>query len=156
MIYVFDSSTLIDIFDHYYPGQFPSFWENFDNVISQSKLVSVREVFNEIDSRDDALSAWAKEHKDKLFPPSTSEELTIVRKIFEVEHFQMMIRTQERLQGKPVADPFVIAKAKIFDACVVTQEKFTENVAKIPNVCKHFGIPCFNLEGFMEKEKWIF
>jgi len=36
-----------------------------------------------------------------------------------------MIRKQERLKGKPVADPFVIARAKISGACVVTQEKKT-------------------------------
>jgi len=67
-----------------------------------------------------------------------------------------MIRKQERLKGKPVADPFVIARAKILDACVVTQEKNTENAAKIPNVCDHFGIDCINLEGFMKKESWTF
>ena len=58
--------------------------------------------------------------------------------------------------GKPVADPFVIARAKISGACVVTQEKKTDNAAKIPNVCDHFGIRCINLEGFMEKESWKF
>jgi hypothetical protein len=39
---------------------------------------------------------------------------------------------------------------------VVTQEKNTENAAKIPNVCDHFGIPCINLEDFMKKENWTF
>jgi len=67
-----------------------------------------------------------------------------------------MVRKKERLQGKPVADPFVIAKAKISEGWVVTQEKLKENSAQIPNVCKHFGIPCINLERFMEKEGWQF
>jgi len=73
-----------------------------------------------------------------------------------VQHFQAMIRKKERLKGKPVADPFVIAKAKISGVWVVTQEKLKENAAQIPNVCKHFEIPCINLEGFMEKENWTF
>ena len=73
-----------------------------------------------------------------------------------MRHFQSMIRRQERLQGKPVADPFVIARAKVSGAWVVTQEKNIENAAKIPNVCDHFGISCINLEGFMEKENWTF
>jgi len=87
---------------------------------------------------------------------STTEELKFVGKIFQVRHFQAMIRKQERLKGKPVADPFVIARAKISGACVVTQEKKTENAAKIPNVCNHFGIRWTNLEGFMKEENWKF
>jgi hypothetical protein len=156
MKYVFDSDSLINLFRHYYPERFPTLWEKFDALVSGGKLVSVREVFNEIGSSGDSLAIWAKEQKNKLFLESTSEELKFVGEIFRVRHFQAMIRKQERLKGKPVADPFVIARAKISGACVVTQEKKTENAAKISNVCNHFGIPCINLEGFMEKENWIF
>ena len=123
-------------------------------MLSQSKFVSTREVFNEISSRDDALSRWAKDFKKTLFLPPTSDEMAFVGEIFKIPHFQMMIRQKERYQGKPVADPFVIAKAK--KATVVTQEYFKENSAKIPNVCKHFKIPCTNLEGFMKNENWVF
>lgn len=156
MKYVFDSDSLINLFRHYYPERFPTLWEKFDALVSGGKLVSVREVFNEIGSSGDSLGTWAKEQKNILFLEPTIEELKFVGEIFRVRHFQAMIRRQERLKGKPVADPFVIARAKISGACVVTQEKKTENAARIPNVCDHFGIPCINLEGFMEKEKWVF
>jgi hypothetical protein len=156
MKYVFDSDSLIDLFKHYYRERFPTLWENFDALVSGGKLISVREVFNEIGSNEDSLASWAKEQKSTLFLESTVEELRFVAEIFQVQHFQAMIRKQERLKGKPVADPFVIARAKILNACVVTQEKKTDNAAKIPNVCDHFGIPCIDLEGFMEKENWIF
>ncbi|MDI6752342.1 MAG: DUF4411 family protein, partial [bacterium] len=49
------------------------------------------------------------------------------------------MRKQERLQGKPVADPFVIAKAKILNGCVITQELKKPNAATIPNVCEYFN-----------------
>ena len=156
MKYVFDSGSLIDLFRHYYPERFPTLWEKFDVLVSEEKLISVREVFNEIGSSEDSLGIWAKEKKNLLFLESTVEELRFVGKIFQVRHFQAMIRKKERLKGKPVADPFVIARAKILNACVVTQEKNTENAAKIPNVCEHFVIPCINLEGFMNKESWTF
>ena len=156
MKYVFDSDSLIDLFRHYYPERFPTLWEKFDVLVSGEELISVREVFNEIGSSEDSLGIWAKEQKNILFLESTVEELRFVAEIFQVQHFQAMIRKQERLKGKPVADPFVIARAKITGACVVTQEKSTENAAKIPNVCDHFGIPCINLEGFMKKESWTF
>jgi len=156
MRYVFDSDSLINLFRHYYPKRFPTLWEQFDALVSGGELISVREVFNEIGSTEDSLGTWAKEQKNILFLETTVEEFKFVAKIFQVRHFQAMIRKQERLKGKPVADPFVIARAKILNACVVTQENKTENAAKIPNVCEHFGIPCINLEGFMEKENWTF
>jgi hypothetical protein len=83
--------------------------------------------------------------------------MTFVATIFEVAHFQGLIRQQERLQGRPVADPFVIAKAaRVDDGCVVTSERFKENAAKVPNVCKHFGVAYIDLEAFMARENWTF
>ena len=144
------------VFRHYYPSRFPTLWEQFDALVSEGKILSVREVYNEIESENNSLGTWAKEQKNILFLETTVEEFKFVAEIFQVRHFQAMIRKQERLKGKPVADPFVIARAKILNACVVTQEKKTDNAAKIPNVCDHFGISCINLEGFMEEENWTF
>jgi hypothetical protein len=61
-----------------------------------------------------------------------------------------------RLQGKEVADPYLIAKAKVLNICVVTEEKLKDNAAKIPNVCQNFDVCCMNLEQFMQKERWSF
>ena len=156
MIYVFDSSPLIDLFRHYYPTRFPSLWESFNSLVTEERIISVKEVRNEIEGGGDRLADWVKENRETFTMP-TNEELVIVSDIFKVGHFQAMIRRKERLQGKPVADPFVIAKASVLEnGCVVTLETYKENAAKIPNVCEHFGIPWLNLEDFMEKENWSF
>lgn len=39
---------------------------------------------------------------------------------------------------------------------IVEWEGEPPNGAKIPNICRHFGIPCMSLEGFMEAEDWTF
>lgn len=156
MIYVFDSDALINLFRHFYLNRFPSLWERFDQLVEKGSIISVREVYNEIKERSDRLSQWAKE-KQNLFRESSPEELAFVAEIFKVPHFQSLIHKQERLLGKPVADPFVIARAKILNGCVITQEIEKPNAAKIPNVCKHFdNIACLNLEGFMGREDWTF
>ena len=98
---------------------------------------------------------WSKDNRELFALPST-EEMEFVNEIFLVNHFQTLIRKKERLEGKPVADPFVIAKARIENALLVTQETLRENAAKIPNVCQHFDIKYTSLEGFMEKEGWQF
>ena len=155
MIYVFDSDSLIDLFKNFYLDRFPSLWERFDQIAKEGNFISVREVYNEIKERGDRLSQWANE-KQSLFQESSPDELAFVVEIFKVTHFQPLIRKKERLQGKFVADPLVIARGKILNGCVITQERKKPNAAKIPNVCEHFGIACSNLEGFMEKEDWTF
>ena len=155
MIYVFDSGPLIDSFRHFYPGRFPTFWQDFHNLVSSKKIVSVSEVGRELEDWGDRLSEWVKNHREFFYTPNAAE-LEFVAGIFRIAHFQAMIRKKEQLHGRPVADPFVIAKAKISKGCVVTHEKFTENSARIPNVCMHFNIPCVDLEGFMERENWSF
>ena len=154
MIYVFDSGPLIDIFNHYYPKQFPSFWERFNEYIDNGTIVSIRAVRKELEERGDKLSDFVKEHN--IFTMPTNEETRFVATIFQNRHFEHLISEKARLTGKEVADPYVIAKAKISGACVVSQEKFKENAAKIPNVCKYFEIPCIDLKTFMENEDWSF
>ncbi len=155
MVYVFDSGPLIDLFNNYYPDRFPSLWEKFDILVYSGSVVSVDEVLSEIQEYGDWLSKWSKENKGLFHTPSV-EELEFVAQIFSIQHFQSLIRKQERLKGKPVADPFVIAKAKIISGCVVTCESHKQNAAKIPNVCDYFKIPWMNLEQFMTKEDWVF
>lgn len=155
MIYIFDSGPLINLFRYYYPERFPSLWESFNDLVAERRIISVREVKNELIEYGDSLSLWVKEHSECFHTP-TNDELYFVAEIFRIPHFQALIRKKERLQGRPVADPFVIAKAKCEGGCVVTLETHTKGAAKIPNVCEHFGIPCLNLEDFMEKENWSF
>lgn len=155
MIYVFDSSPLIVLFKYFYLERFPSLWEKFDSMVSAQQIISVREVRNELIGQEDRLSAWVKKNKEIFYKP-TMDEYNFVKEVFVIEHFQTLIKEKERFVGKPVADPFVIAKAKVGAGCVVTEESHKKNAAKIPNVCSHFDIPCVNLETFMEKENWTF
>ena len=134
-IYVFDTGAFIDLFRHYYRDRFPSLWKRFDVLIEKERITSTREVLNELQGHDDDLSIWCKEHRG-LFTIPSPDEMGVVTKIFAVTHFQTMIRQRERIKGKPVADPFVIARAMCLkNGCVVTMEHNSPNAAMIPNVC---------------------
>ena len=159
--YIFDSGPLIDLFTHYYPERFPSLWEDFNTLVKNGQLMSVREVSKELESYGDSLSDWTKNNKN-LFSPPHIDELKIVVEIFQKKHFQQIVRRQEILKGKPVADPFVVARAKYLDiedvdAYVVTTEKFKgDNGVKLPNLCKYLDVKYINLEEFMNIEGWRF
>lgn len=155
-VYVFDSGPLINLFRYYYRSRFPSLWDQFDQMVADSRITSTREVFNELQGHGDGLASWCKGNRQVFVTPTTIELMT-VKEIFNVGHFQAMIRKKERLEGKPVADPFVIARARCLEnGCVVTAESNNPNAAKIPNVCERFDVDCTNLEGFMKLNSWLF
>jgi len=165
MIYVFDTSSIRSL-QHFYPRVFRSIWDRLDELADRQELRSTREVFNELERQavSDEVLNWAKLRK-KIFATPAGPELEFVAEIFRVKHFQGLIGTQQRLKGTPVADPFVIACAKVHGGTVVTEEGWQRgrvpltqkpNAAKIPNVCAHFGIPCIDLEEFMHRQGWSF
>jgi len=157
-IYVFDSSALLHLFDYYFESRFPTLWKRFYKSVEIGQVVSVREVKKEIDghhNQERRINKWAKQNST-IFTTPTIEEMMFVQEIFKVEHFQAVISKKNLLNGKPVADPFVIAKAKVIKATVVTNEANRLNGAKIPNICEHFKVKCIDLEKFMEVENWTF
>lgn len=119
-------------------------------------FVSTREALHEImDGQITDLREWA-ENNQELFATPTAAEGAFVVRIYAVPHFQQNIELQKLLKGGHNADPFVIARAAVEDRRVVTMERFKANAAKIPNICRHFGIRCLTLEEFMEVEGWQF
>lgn len=156
MAYVFDTSSFI-VIGHYYPQQFPSFWDKFNQAVEATKIISVREVFRELNQAASTphFATWIERHKNIFMIPNAAAT-QFVSTIFSVPHFQTLVSEKKRLAGRPCADPFIIAWAKVIDGCVVTEEKERPNAPKIPNVCQHFGVDCTNLQGFMEREGWTF
>lgn len=79
--------------------------------------------------------------------------MQIVSEIFQNQTFQGLVKKQNLLKGMPVADPFIVACAKVNKASVVTQEKYKNNAARIPNVCKEFEVSCIDVQDFLKNEK---
>ncbi|MCC6151971.1 MAG: DUF4411 family protein [Planctomycetes bacterium] len=156
MIYVFDTSAIV-VLKHYFPKRFPTLWKGLKYLVADGDVVSVREVQNELESYNevDFIQEWIKDNTE-IFAKPENAELKVVRSILAVPHFQQLIGNKQLLKGTPVADPFVIAAAKVKNATVVTQEKAKPNAAKIPNVCEHFDVPCIDLESFMADQNWSF
>lgn len=156
MSYVFDTNAFSQLFHSYYPSRFPSLWEQFNELIDTDNITSTREVAREIaEDRVVALRDWAV-GQSSLFPTPTADEARFVARIFAVPHFLQIIERKKLLKGGLNADPFIVARAYATGFTVVTLEGEPPNGAKIPNICRHFRIPCLSLEGFMEEEHWRF
>ena len=122
----------------------------------------MREVYNEVFDYGDTLSEWAKKNKNDLFTAPAESEQKIVLEILSDKHNRELVPKSKRIKNVPVADPFVIAKAKSISVCVVAEDGFNtkgelkENVVKLATVCKKLDVPCLNLDNFMRQEKWKF
>lgn len=155
MIYVLDTNSFREL-ERYYPDIFTTFWELFQAEVDKGDIVSVREVWRELQAcPETSVIEWAKTNSE-IFRPPTPAEAAFVGQIFAVPHFGQLISAKAQTTGQPVADPFLIAAAKIYGGTVITQERLKPNAAKIPNVCEHFRIPCITLEGFLKSKRWSF
>lgn len=157
MIYVFDNNSM-RVISHYYPERFPTFWKQFDAAVAMASVVSVREVYKELvnwGAAQEWFLGWLKKHRSMFVVPEPNETL-FVAEIFKVPHFRTLVGGAQQLKGQPVADPFLIACAKMRGGTVVTEESKKPNAAKIPNVCEHFRVPCTNVEGFLTASGWRF
>ena len=84
MAYVFDTSSF-SVIGNYYPEQFPTFWEKFDQAATAGTIISVREVRRELDFYVPYphLSDWVKDHGD-IFSPPISVETEFVRSLSKI------------------------------------------------------------------------
>lgn len=119
-------------------------WDKLEQWILAGDVIFVKESLNELEnqlSKNSDQMAWINKHRGYFLSPSNSE-CEVVKKIYENRNFQNNVSKKNILNGRPVADAFIVAKAKITgeEAIVVSREKFSENAAKIPNLCISFGV----------------
>ena len=53
MIYVIDTNSL-NVLKNYYPEPFQSFWRDFNAIVEEGRIISVREAYQELDGLVDA------------------------------------------------------------------------------------------------------
>jgi Domain of unknown function (DUF4411) len=154
---VFDTSSLSNVLKHYYRSSFPSFWDRFDGALRSKGVVSVREAKGELERHFDKASiSQLVAHNPNFFEDPSVEEMAFIREIYGIPHFRQNLDRKKLLQGGYFADPFIIAKAKVKEAVVVTEEEYRNNGVKIPNICERFDVQSVNLEGFLTAEDWKF
>ena len=152
-MYVLDTNAFYSL-GSYYPSRFPTIWKRIDELVNMKEFWSVREVRREIEINCpyENISNWVRSNI-KVFRTPTSRELEIVSLIFQRKQFLGLVKRRNILLGLPVADPFIVAAAKVLNGSVVTQEIFKEGGARIPTVCREFDVECINMERFLEREE---
>jgi hypothetical protein len=141
-MFVFDTSAYLNGWrDHYRPDTFPSVWKVIYGAMSDGRIITPREVLNELTRKDDEVAAWAKQLASLFVEPGEEVQR-------EAGQIYAMLPNPGLRDG---ADPFVIAEAKVRGLTVATYEgrNFggpTKNWAKrMPGICQNLGVSCCTL-----------
>jgi len=152
--YSIDTSSIVHAWCRAYaPSNFPSVWEKIDGLIRRGDLRATEEVLVDLEAKLDELYKWAHARKQILFICTDEKMQEAVREIMQRYPRLVDVRT-----GRSIADPFVIALARIENCTLVTEERPTGKLDRpnIPDVCVAMGIPCINVLQLIAEQGWKF
>ncbi len=151
MKYSIDTSVLVVPFRHWPgPNRLTTLWDRFDLFIQNGEIVASKEVYTEIEQKDDWLKNWVRDRM-YMFQDVDEETQEILQRI--VNRFPKWV---DVAASKNDADPWVVALAIRRDLIVVSNEMHGgEDRIRIPYVCKEFGLDHLSLkEEFLEVIDW--
>ncbi len=150
--YVADTSALIDLKDKYPGDVFPAVWKRVSALINDNRLRAPREVYRELQVKDDELTRWARNNLQLFISEDTTQ-------LFKVKELLKKHPTASNASSEsPDADPFVIVLAEIYRWCVISSEerKGKPQSKQIPDICDSRGIHHVSLLEFFRRENWKF
>lgn len=148
MKYLLDSNTFIEAKNRYYSMTIcPGYWDWILTSNEQHGVASIEFVKDELVRGNDDLAEWAKNHC-RIFHAQDDEHTqaafsTVVECVMRLENMRPGAQ-EDFLSG---ADPWLIAKAMVTGATIVTHEILNTSIRKkvlIPNICQMFSVNCIN------------
>ncbi|MCL1476650.1 DUF4411 family protein [Marinobacter sp. M3C] len=154
MRYLLDANTYIQAKNQYYGMDIcPAYWDWLDQQFQQGLVASVNMIGRELRDGKDELADWVRERPAHFI--SNDDEATqaafssIVQAVMQGDY-----NSGNRDIFLAKGDPWIIAKASVIGAAVVTHESAVAPNArkvKVPNICRQFGVPCVNTFQFLRE-----
>lgn len=145
--YSIDTSAILDGWTRYYsPDVFPAVWSALEQLCGDGVIVAAAEVKVELERKQDEVLQWFKRHV-RLVPLDT--QIQLAAKEILSKHERLVVKGGRR----SLADPFVIAVARVHGCTVVTGEPRRGRLDKpnIPDVCEALGVRWVNLLGMFRE-----
>lgn len=156
MRYLLDSNTMIEAKNRYYQMHIcPGYWTWVLRANASGEVASIDSVKKELRDGNDNLAEWVKGNSHLFIDESDDPTQAAFTEV--AEHVASLAHTMnpgalEDFLAK--ADPWLIAKARVLDAVVVTHEQSNPSIRRkftIPNVCDHFGVKCLDTFELLDK-----
>ena len=141
--YCLDTTALLFMADFYSADIFPEVWTNLGELVADNAILAPKEVYRELERKDDngALS-WVENHKS-LFRPLDADQVRFATQIVNATQLAGLVDFESEL---PDADPFVFAlaattkhSADMFQTArdvFVVATKSSPNRVGLEDVCK--------------------
>lgn len=129
----------------------PAYWDWLDQQFHQGLIASVNMIGRELRDGNDELADWVRLRPGHFISNDDAETQAafsaIVQSVMRGDY-----NPGNRDSFLANADPWIIAKAKVIGASVVTHESALAPNArkvKVPNICRLFEVPCLNTFQFL-------
>ena len=150
--YVMDTSFFLDLWkenDGAFPKHiFVGIWEALGRGIASGHVVAPNSVREELrDTNDSRLKEWVSDHAQMFF---SFDEAQLVSVIEIVRKFPGYAR-----EARNLADPQVVALARVRGLAVLTSERradFLGKNPKMPNVCEAFDVGWHDVRSYCTTE----
>lgn len=151
--YCLDANVLIQAWQKYYNPRFcPDYWNILIELGKRDKIFIPELVYEEIIRTEDDLTKWLK--ASKITIKKITEPVTIcLQKIYAADPLHRNL--VDNINGRSLADPWVIAHSIHENSIVVTKEEkiiaLNSKRIRIPNVCDNMGVRWINDFQFIEE-----
>lgn len=129
-----------------------------EGFINDGSLIAPEEVLEELKRGGDDLYEWAR-NKNGFFVPHDVDIQNLVSTILAHPEHSKLLYTQTATT-LAIADPFVIATAKVHSCTVISNETLmlspSPKKTKIPNVCADMGVEHISLKEFIQRQSLVY
>lgn len=139
---------------HYRMHIVPGFWDWLDTQAENGQVASIEMVRTELLSYGDSLTDWAKHRESHFLAVDDAATQQCCADIANYVQSVPSYAEPNRNLFLSGADPWLIAKANVLDATVVTHEILVgpdSKKVKIPNVCQHFNTKCCDIYDLLDR-----
>lgn len=144
----FDTCSFTELRRSYPKPVFDPVWDFVGNLFLIDRILSIEDVYIELQQQDDEVAAWIEQWEDCFIPLDDSIQ-TRAREI--LASFPSLVDLR---RGKSSADPFLIAAASVRGGIIVTEENPSggPHKVKIPDAAGRLGLPCIKLLQVLQQE----
>ncbi len=150
MNYLLDSNTYIQAKNFHYNMNFcPAYWEWLDLQYTNGNVASISSVYDELyqPQNGDELSDWVRDRREQFVSVEDDATQQKYAEIIQYTYDLCNKNTNKVDMFLNKADPWLIAKACVTGAKIVTHEKRVppeSKDVKIPNIGDAFGVVCIS------------
>lgn len=167
-IFLIDANAFLTPSKQYYRFSFaPSYWEQVNSLAESGNIKTIDKIEKEVrprdkDSKKDDIQIWYENtFRGEIIP--TNQQKIVDEYVNVINHLYISEKYNEKAfmewsAREDVADPWLIATAKVFSYTIVSFERPINynggspmSRAKIPNVCKDLKVNYTNLFSMMEQ-----